>query len=37
MQRDQAEVIARIRESHPGHSVAERLTRDELYDRDALR
>lgn len=37
LQRQQNELIARIRAEHPGFSAAERLTRDELHERHALR
>lgn len=35
--RQQQEVLARIRREHPDFSAAERLSRDALHDRDALR
>ena len=35
--RDQKEVIARIRAAHPGFSASERLTRDEVHQRHAVR
>lgn len=37
LQRQQNELIARIRAEHPGFSAAERPTRDELHERHALR
>ena len=37
LQREQNEVIARIRAAHSGFSAADRLSRDEAHDRDALR
>ena len=37
LQREQNELIAAIRERHPGFSAGDRLSRDEVHDRDALR
>lgn len=36
-QRQQNELIARIRAERPGFSASDRLTRSEVHDRDALR
>jgi len=36
-QRQQNELIARIRAERPGFSASDRLTRAEVHDRDALR
>ena len=37
LQREQNELIERIRASHRGFSAGERMTRDRLHDRDAIR
>jgi plasmid stability protein len=37
LQREQNELIERIRASHPGFSAADRITRDRLHERDAIR
>lgn len=37
LKRLQDETIALIRANHPGFSAADRLTRDQIHDRDALR
>jgi plasmid stability protein len=37
LQREQNDLIARIRAGHPGFAAADRLTRDEVHDRHALR
>lgn len=37
LERQQQEVLARIRRKHPGFSAAERLSRDAVHERDALR
>lgn len=37
LERLQQEVLARIRREHPDFSAAERLSRDAVHDRDALR
>jgi hypothetical protein len=37
LERQQGEVLARIRRENPDFSAAERLTRDTVHDRDALR
>jgi plasmid stability protein len=37
LRRERAELIARIREQHPGFSARERLPRDAVHERDALR
>lgn len=36
-QRAQNDAIARIRAAHPGFSAADRLSRDQIHERDALR
>lgn len=37
LQREQNEIIARIRATHPGFSAADRLSRDDVHGRHALR
>lgn len=37
LQREQNDLIARIRAGHPGFAAADRLTRDEAHDRYVLR
>lgn len=37
LQREQNELITRIRGAHPGFSAADRLSRDQLHDRNAVR
>jgi post-segregation antitoxin (ccd killing protein) len=37
LQREQNDVIARIKREHPGFSAADRLARTELHDRHAIR